>query len=321
MFKIPDNYSIKSASKLKSESPLDSDNMKIKYYEKNNETNFIVNYVGAAYPTLEKNLFTLLRVSSKHAFKSTWKQRPDYASYDLYKTEIYWYILMYVNGVFCIEDFKDLDYILAPSYIALLDIVKDRAPKDFIENSFNNVKTFNINSDGKLYDPNNVIRPYKKYNIADMNKVRDLINESITVEDTSLEEVTEETTCLNSLHRYIITSVTLNLGYFDLKELPGADQRIEVYVDNYNIPLIPEMDYSIDYNRSKFFIRNVEDVLQNGSVIRVFFICLTSGETIDPDDYIDDDTEDDTDCCDGIDEDGDGDVDVDIEPFNCEKII
>ena len=47
MFKIPDNYSIKSASKLKSESPLDSDNMKIKYYEKNNETNFIVNYVGA----------------------------------------------------------------------------------------------------------------------------------------------------------------------------------------------------------------------------------------------------------------------------------
>jgi len=74
--------------------------------------------------TLDKNLYYLLRHSDEVEFKSKYKYRPDYLSYDYYGTVILWEMLLYVNNVFSLEDF-DLDTVVIPSFNAITFILQD----------------------------------------------------------------------------------------------------------------------------------------------------------------------------------------------------
>ena len=53
--------------------------------------------------------------------------RPDYMSYDEYGTVALAHLLMYVNSVFCIEEF-DLSTVILPSMESIIDICKDKYP-------------------------------------------------------------------------------------------------------------------------------------------------------------------------------------------------
>jgi len=74
--------------------------------------------------TIDKNLFYLLRNSQEVKFESKYKYRPDYLSYDYYGTTVLWNLLMYVNGVFSLEDF-DLQTVVIPSLQAITYILQD----------------------------------------------------------------------------------------------------------------------------------------------------------------------------------------------------
>jgi len=74
--------------------------------------------------TIDKNLFYLLRHSEEIDFELKYKYRPDYMSHDYYGTVILWELLMYINGVFSIEDF-DLDKVVVPSMSAITFILQD----------------------------------------------------------------------------------------------------------------------------------------------------------------------------------------------------
>jgi len=74
----------------------------------------------------EINLFLLLSESARVDFQPKWQQRPDYASYDFYGSAIFWPILLYVNQVQSIEDFKDIDKLLVPSYNLILDLTREK---------------------------------------------------------------------------------------------------------------------------------------------------------------------------------------------------
>jgi hypothetical protein len=74
--------------------------------------------------TIDKNLFYLLRNSQEVEFESKYKYRPDYLSYDYYGTTILWDLLMYINGVFTLEDF-DLQTVVIPSLQAVTFILQD----------------------------------------------------------------------------------------------------------------------------------------------------------------------------------------------------
>ncbi len=74
---------------------------------------------------LEKHLFYLLKNSVKKTFESKYKMRPDYLSYDEYGTVVLAPLLMYVNGVFNIEEF-DLNEVVVPDFSNIIEICSDK---------------------------------------------------------------------------------------------------------------------------------------------------------------------------------------------------
>ena len=72
--------------------------------------------------------YSLLRNSKEITFDQKYKWRPDYLSYDQYGTVALKELLMYVNGVQCVEDF-DLSTVVIPDFSAIVDICRDKYSK------------------------------------------------------------------------------------------------------------------------------------------------------------------------------------------------
>lgn len=109
-------------------SPLELDNMANRY----KTTNSLYTFTSPELWTIEKNLFYLLKNSTKKSFEPKYKMKPDYLSYDEYGTTALSQLLMYVNGVFCIEDF-DLDEVVIPQMSAIVDVCQDKFPKKDVD--------------------------------------------------------------------------------------------------------------------------------------------------------------------------------------------
>lgn len=82
--------------------------------------------------TIEKNLYYLLKNSDEIPFDSKYKYKPSYLSYYMYQTIILDGLLMYVNNVFCAEDF-DLSTVIVPSLSSIIDICNDKFSKKSID--------------------------------------------------------------------------------------------------------------------------------------------------------------------------------------------
>jgi hypothetical protein len=78
--------------------------------------------------TIEKNLFYLLRNSTKKDFNQKYIMRPDYLSFDEYATVVLSKLLMFVNGVTCIENFN-LTTVVVPSFASIVEICSDNFPE------------------------------------------------------------------------------------------------------------------------------------------------------------------------------------------------
>ena len=97
-------------------------------------SNFVEKYIARSQnlvvPSLtpevvDRNIFFLVKYSKYEPFDQKYKYRPDYMSYDEYGTVCLDKLLMYVNNVFCEEEF-DLDTVIIPTYDAILQLVEDR---------------------------------------------------------------------------------------------------------------------------------------------------------------------------------------------------
>jgi hypothetical protein len=108
-------------AKQRTKSPIDLDYFCTRY----RTTNGFFSFSSPALWTLDKYLYYLLSNSVEKKFESKYRMRPDYLSYDEYGTVILAPILMYVNGVFCLEDF-DLDSVYIPTFSSISDIVQDK---------------------------------------------------------------------------------------------------------------------------------------------------------------------------------------------------
>jgi len=75
--------------------------------------------------TIDKNLYYLLKHSILKDFDRQYLMRPDYMSFDQYGTVALAQLLMYVNGVFSLEQFS-LDKIYIPSFASIIEILKDK---------------------------------------------------------------------------------------------------------------------------------------------------------------------------------------------------
>jgi len=117
-------FTIDEEAKQFARSPFDISKMGPQYKTANN----LFSFPSPTLETIEKNVFFLLRNSKFQTFEPKYKYRPDYLSYDTYGTVVLWQLLMYVNGIFSVEDF-DMQEIVIPSLQSIVEINQDNFPK------------------------------------------------------------------------------------------------------------------------------------------------------------------------------------------------
>jgi len=117
-------YTIQDESRERARIPFDIDFMGPRF-KTNNE---IYTFPSPSLWSLQKNLFYLIANSVLIEFNAKYKMRPDYLAFDEYGTVSLAYLLMYVNSVYCIEDF-DLNTVIIPSLEVIAEVCKDKYSK------------------------------------------------------------------------------------------------------------------------------------------------------------------------------------------------
>jgi len=115
-------FTIDVEAKKNKLTPTNLDFMGVSY--KNEKSNVV--FPSPSFWLLEKFLFYLQANSKKKKFEQKYNMRPDYLSYDEYSTTVLGPMLMYVNGVFCVEEFKDLNDIIIPKLSYISEILVDK---------------------------------------------------------------------------------------------------------------------------------------------------------------------------------------------------
>jgi len=105
--------------------PIDIDHMRDRY----KTTSDLFSFPSPTLETIEKNMFFLLKNSEYKQFELKYIYRPDYLSYDNYGTVLLDQLLMFVNGIFTVEDFS-LDKVVIPTYQAVVTICQDKFQLD-----------------------------------------------------------------------------------------------------------------------------------------------------------------------------------------------
>ena len=105
--------------------PIGIDHMRDRY----RTSSEIYTFPSPTLETIEKNMFFLLKNSEYKQFELKYNYRPDYLSFDEYGTVLLDKLLMFVNGVFTVEEFL-LDKVVVPSHQAVVAICQDKFPLD-----------------------------------------------------------------------------------------------------------------------------------------------------------------------------------------------
>lgn len=100
----------------------DLDNLRGFIKETNANLTLRITYPHFAIEKLDILYFRLLFESEIVEFKKEWTMRPDYTSYDFYKTVIYWPIILYVNDIESIEKYRNLDTVVIPKMSVIEEI-------------------------------------------------------------------------------------------------------------------------------------------------------------------------------------------------------
>ena len=101
--------SILSRARRNAASRLDFDNNKVQYIAQ--LLDYDVKFTSPLPYTLEQAKFLLLFDATVETLSEKYVQRPDLLSYDRYGTEQLDWVLMYVNDVFCYEEFVGQVYV------------------------------------------------------------------------------------------------------------------------------------------------------------------------------------------------------------------
>jgi len=207
----------------------DLDNFRSRYLESDYEKGQAVIYPSSEIYAYEQNLFIMLAQSTLEKFKPSWTMRPDYASYDLYGTVIHWTLLLFVNSIYSVEDFRGLDEILVPPIDILHEIIRTRVPKSQIEN----------------LDPFIVIPGIEMFLRKPLDKIEtDKMKAKASLDNNAAEMAAAEAgtplstqpTLVEIVDQFLLTQDDLDNMYVDLIETPINSSSIYMYLENFNIP-------------------------------------------------------------------------------------
>ncbi len=260
--------SIRTEVKQNIQNLLDVDNFRSRYYDYDNDLKLYVSFPGFELTTLEKNICYLYDNCAIKEFKDRWYMRPDYASYDFYNTVIYWPILLFINEIYAIEDFRDLDEILVPSINSILEISRDRIPKNELIYVHETTEEINQNMYYKRF-------PFDKIEVQKIENIDKVTTPIEPQNDCIFKELTEE---------FILTSDDITNKYIIIKYQPVNSASIFFYLDDFVTPQPLGYDYILKHD-STFQFRKVswskqdctfgnglEDLLEEGHKIRIKYV-------------------------------------------------
>lgn len=243
--------SIKTEAKKNSKLVTDIDNFRNKYVDSDFENNIEVIFPSFDILTFDKNYFSVLSSCRRVKFKSRWYMRPDYVSFDMYNTTIYWPLILYVNNIYTREDFINLDSILIPPYSSIFKLYSNRLvdkkliniqeiPDETFINQF--YRTYPMDSkEFESIDSNNALTNSEKqsdYGVYNTEK-----NESIT-----------------------LTVNDIKNKYIDLQHIPTNASSISLRLNNLSINQRYNYDYTLIYNGNNELKRiswNSSDIITN----------------------------------------------------------
>jgi len=121
---------IKQEAKRNSMLSVDIDNFKTKYRESEDDLDVV--FPSFDIGVFDDNFFILLTKPKSVKFEARWVQRPGTVSKEFYNTEIFWPLILYINQVYSMEDFKGFDEILILPYESVLELVKSKKTSEEI---------------------------------------------------------------------------------------------------------------------------------------------------------------------------------------------
>jgi hypothetical protein len=229
------SHSIEIDARRNSKLKADLDNFRSKYIEVDFEKGLSVQFPSGEIWTYEQFLFINIANARLVDFKSRWNMRPDYTSYDFYGTEIYWTLILHVNGIHTQEEFTNLDKILIPSVSNLLNIIRNKLPKNQISQVISNPPAkFDQSLDMLSRSP-----------LDDMELQR-IQSESRLSDDDSVNVPTYE--LLSVTDTFTLSSEDITNKYVILSEAPVNSSSVSLYVDGFSIPQRYGYDYILKPN-------------------------------------------------------------------------
>lgn len=225
---------IKTQAKRNAKLLTDVDNMRTRYFERNGD-------VGVSFPAgeifaYEKNLYYILSRSKKREFDPKWNMKPDYTSFDLYGTVIYWQLILFLNKIYSIEEYVDLEEIIVPSVNLIYEISKDKIKNDLVTPLHEEIKDSGV----YLY----------KRGILDDIELEQLEAQNNLRELTTKQNISKRNLELQEFEDIIILDTTQAVNKFvELTHDPINDSSLEVKV--LGLPTIQK--YGYDYMLIKFF--------------------------------------------------------------------
>jgi hypothetical protein len=249
----------KRDSRIKS----DLDNFRNRYVDKNSTT--VVIYPGFQITTVYKHFYYLLSQSKRVDFTHKWNMRPDYTSFDHYGTTVYWWLILYINSVDCIEDFYNLESIYIPSLKSILSLVSDRVPRDDIDSPSSK---------------NKAPKYYKRYPMDDIESTR---NQSIIDLEKLITPPSPECVIKEKTDNFTLTSTDTTLMYVDLTYPVINYSSIVFQIEGYSTIQTYAYDYIVttdDNNKLRRIIWDGDDcplgngmshLIESGDIIHITY--------------------------------------------------
>lgn len=248
--------SIKTEAKSNYRQSIDVDNFRNFYDDYDPFSKLYVKFPSFDIISFERNFYIMAAKSRQVDFINRWIMRPDYVSYDFYRTTVLWPMILYINGVFTIEEFKGFKTILVPPMDAVLDLVKNRnVDKEIIRVSEENKPTNKINRFYKKY-------PLDKYENEQRKAAKELTESGVppTVGVYNVEKT----------ETFTLSSTDITNKYILLANEASSPSSIILSLNNYNLAQRYGYDYVLTYDTSGLLKKiswNTTDIISSNTNI------------------------------------------------------
>lgn len=250
--------SIKTEAASNRRQSTDIDNFRNFYSDFDPFSKLYVKFPSFDIISFEQNFYIIAAKSKEVPFINRWIMRPDYVSQDYYRTTVLWPMILYLNGVFTIEEFRGFKSILVPPMNVVIDLVKNR-----------NVDKEILKASEEKKPSNKINRFYKKYPLDkfenDQRRAAKELTESGVPPTVGIYNVEKTET-------FTLTSTDIANKYVLLNNEASSPSSIILSLNNYNLAQRYGYDYVLTYDDSgklKKISWNSSDVITSTSTITI----------------------------------------------------